>query len=417
MSVGCALHQAEQTVPILCSLAYIKVIFHNTRMIKRAIQKHIEKSLTIFPVVGILGSRQSGKTTLAKMIKKSSRKKVVYLDMELPSDQNKLLEPELYLKQFTDELVIIDEIQRLPSLFPLLRALVDQDKTSGRFLVLGSASPHLLKQSSESLAGRIVYHELAPFSIKEVGKDKIRKLWSRGGYPDSFLARNDETSFRWREAFIKTYLEMDLPQLGIRVPATQIRRFWTMLAHLNGQLLNASQIAQSLGVSAPSVRHRLDILEETFIVRRLLPYHANLKKRLVKSPKVYIRDTGLLHALLSITGLDDLQSHPALGGSWEGFIIEQIIGLIPMGWRVFFYRTIAGAEIDLLLFDDQNKAIAVEIKYSATPKVTKGFWLAYEDLSCVKGFIVYPGKESYPMGDTVLALPAARLHDIVEDNR
>lgn len=386
-------------------------------MIKRTIQKDIEKSLATFPVVGILGSRQSGKTTLAKMIQESSRKQVVYLDLELPSHQNKLLEPELYLRQFTNGLVIIDEIQRLPSLFPLLRALVDQNKTGGRFLILGSASPQLIKQSAESLAGRVVYHELTPFSAREVGEKQAQKLWFRGGYPDSFLAGSDAASFRWREAFIKTYLEMDLPQLGIRVPATQIRRFWTMLAHFNGQLLNASQIAQSLGVSAPSVRHRLDILEETFIVRRLLPYYANLKKRLVKAPKVYIRDTGLLHALLSVTRFDELQSHPALGGSWEGFVIEQIIGLIPLGWRVFFYRTIAGAEIDMLLFDNESNAIAVEIKYSATPKVSKGFWVAFEDLSCTRGFVVYPGKESYPIGDGVWALPATMLHNIVGNKR
>lgn len=386
-------------------------------MIKREAQKNIEESLKSFPVVGILGSRQSGKTTLAKMIQKNTRKKVVYLDLELPSDQNKLAEAELYLEQFESALVIIDEIQRLPSLFPLLRALVDRKRTNGRFLILGSASPQLIKQSAESLAGRIVYHELTPFSAREVGARQIRKLWLRGGYPDSFLAGSDEGSFKWREAFIKTYLEMDLPQLGVRVPSTQIRRFWTMLAHFNGQLLNASQIALSLGVSAPSVRHYLDILEETFIVRRLPPYHANLKKRLVKTSKVYVRDTGLLHTLLGIHGFDDLQSRPALGSSWEGFVIEQIIDLLPPGWSAFFYRTIAGAEIDLVLFDNKNNSIAVEIKYSSAPKVAKGFWSAYSDLSCVRGFVVYPGSESYPIGPGVTILPATNLQEIIELNR
>lgn len=372
----------------------------------------MEESLKKFPVVGLVGSRQTGKTTLAKMIRKSSKKRVVYLDLELPSDQNKLLEPELYLKQFSDSLIIIDEIQRLPSLFPLLRALVDQNKAPGRFLILGSASPQLTKQASESLAGRVIYHELTPFFLEEIGFQNSRKLWLRGGYPNSFLADNDATSVQWREAFIKTYLEMDLPQLGIQIPAMQIRRFWTMLAHIQAGLWNASQLALSLGVSAPTARNYLDILEETFIIRRLMPYHANLKKRLVKSPKVYIRDSGLLHSLLRLRGLEDLESHPSLGNSWEGFVVEQICGLIPDSWNVFFYRTIAGAEIDLLLFDDKHSPIAVEIKYSAGPKILKGFWVAYEDLSCVKGYVIYPGEESYPIGKNVWVLPVKHLRKI-----
>ena len=382
-------------------------------IIKRSLQKSIEKSLERYPVVGILGSRQVGKTTLAKIIQKT-KKKAAYLDLELPSDQNKLQEPELYLSQFADSLVIIDEIQRMPTLFPLLRALVDQKRIAGRFLILGSASPQLTKQASESLAGRIVYHELTPFSISEVGYTNINRLWLRGGYPNSYLSEDDETSFGWREAFIKTYLEMDLPQLGIQIPAMQIRRFWTMLAHFNGQLWNASQIALSLGVSAPTVRSYLDILEETFIVKRLLPYHINLKKRLVKSPRVYMQDSGLLHTLLGNRRSEDLQSHPSLGSSWEGFVIEQIIRLIPQSWQIFFYRTIAGAEIDLLLIDDKNNPIAVETKYSASPKVQKGFWIAYHDLSCVKGFVVYPGLETFPLSNNVWALPVKSLKTIIE---
>lgn len=386
-------------------------------MLKRIIQKDIEASLKTFPVVGIVGSRQSGKTTLAKTIARKLGQKVIYLDLELPSDRNKLSEPELYLRQFANDMVIIDEIQRLPALFPLLRALVDQNRINGRFLILGSASPQLIKQASESLAGRVIYHELAPFSVFETGFEKTNRLWLRGGYPESFLAKSDASSFKWREAFVKTYLEMDIPQLGIRAPAAQIGRLWTMLAHFNGQLWNASQIALSLGVSAPTVRNYLDILEDTFIVRRLVPYHLNLKKRIVKSPKVYLRDTGLLHVLLRNIGFDDLQNHPALGGSWEGFVVEQIIALIPTNWRFFFYRTIAGAEIDLLLFDDRNNPIAVEIKYSATPKVTKGFWSAYSDLSCVKGFVVYPGEESYPLGQNVRALPVKNLKGLLSKSQ
>ncbi|MBM4135294.1 MAG: ATP-binding protein [Nitrospira sp.] len=382
-------------------------------MIARKIQQTIERSLKKYPVVGILGSRQVGKTTLAHFIRKNFGGKSVYLDLELPSDQNKLQDPELYMGQFKDTLVIIDEIQRMPSLFPLMRALVDQNRIAGRFLILGSASPELIKHASESLAGRIIYHELKPFILEETGYSNIQQLWLRGGYPLSYLSENDDASFTWREAFIKTYLEMDIPQLGIHVPAAQLRRFWTMLAHSHGQLWNASQIANSLGISAPTVRNYLDILAETFIVRQLQPYYFNIKKRLIKSPKVYIRDSGLLHALLRIRTIEDLQSHPSLGSSWEGFVIEQIIGLIPESWQAYFYRTNAGAEIDLLLFDDKNKPIAIEIKYSASPKVMRGFWNAYEDLSCERGFVIYPGEETYPLGNNVFALPVKEIIKIV----
>lgn len=383
-------------------------------MIRRGLRDAVETSLRKYPVVGIIGSRQAGKTTLAKMIQKEILKKVIYLDLELPSDLNKLHDPELYLGQFTDALVIIDEIQRMPSLFPLIRALVDKKRMSGRFLVLGSASPFLIKHASESLAGRIIYHELSPFTIHETGYKATKQLWLRGGYPLSYLAANDEESFTWRETFMKTYLEMDIPQLGIRVPSAQLRRFWTMLAHSHGHLWNASQISNSLGISAPTVRSYLDILEETFVVRRLQPYHFNIKKRLIKSPKVYIRDSGLLHSLLRIREMEDLMGNPYLGSSWEGFVIEQVIGLLPEGWSIFFYRTSAGAEIDLLLFDKKNKPTAIEIKYSASPKAEKGFWNAFEDLSCKKGFIIYPGEETYPSGKNVITLPVRELSKILE---
>ncbi len=383
-------------------------------MKKRSIQGSVEASLKKYPVVGIVGSRQAGKTTLAKMIRKGISKKVIYLDLELPSDLNKLHDPELYLAQFTDSLVIIDEIQRLPSLFPLIRALVDKKRIGGRFLILGSASPELIKRSSESLAGRIIYHELSPFTIHETGHKNIQQLWLRGGYPLSYLAGSAEDSFQWRESFIKTYLEMDIPQLGIRVPSAQLRRFWTMVAHSHGHLWNASQIAGSLGVSAPTVRSYLDILEETFVVRRLQPYYVNIKKRLIKSPKAYIRDSGILHSLLRIEDLDDLMGNPAVGRSWEGFVIEQIIGLLPEGWSYFFYRTGAGAEIDLLLVDKKNRPIAVEVKYSASPKAERGFWNALEDLSCRKAFIVYPGEETYRSGKNTVTLSIKKLHNIIK---
>jgi predicted AAA+ superfamily ATPase len=381
-------------------------------MINRLLQEKAEKSLARYPVVGILGSRQVGKTTLAKMIKNRMKRKVIYLDLELPSDLNKLQDPELYLSRFEDTLVIIDEIQRMLSLFPLLRALVDRKRTAGRFLILGSASPELIRHSSESLAGRIIYHELSPFSLAEINSESIQKLWLRGGYPKSYLLRSNDDSFTWREAFIKTYLEMDIPQLGIRIPAQQLRRFWTMIAHSHGQLWNASKIAGSLGISAPTVRSYLDILEETFIVRQIQPYHSNIKKRLIKSPKVYIRDSGLLHTLLNIRSIEDLHGHPSLGSSWEGFIVEQILGILPERWQTYFYRTGAGAEIDLILFDSKHKPVAIEIKYSISPKVDRGFWNAYEDLSCKKGYVVYPGIESYPLGKNVVTLPVKDLAKI-----
>lgn len=381
-------------------------------MINRLLQEKAEKSLARYPVVGILGSRQVGKTTLAKMIKNRMKRKVIYLDLELPSDLNKLQDPELYLSRFEDTLVIIDEIQRMLSLFPLLRALVDRKRTAGRFLILGSASPELIRHSSESLAGRIIYHELSPFSLAEINSESIQKLWLRGGYPKSYLLRSNDDSFTWREAFIKTYLEMDIPQLGIRIPAQQLRRFWTMIAHSHGQLWNASKIAGSLGISAPTVRSYLDILEETFIVRQIQPYHSNIKKRLIKSPKVYIRDSGLMHTLLNIRTIEDLHGHPSLGSSWEGFIVEQILGILPERWQTYFYRTGAGAEIDLILFDSKHKPVAIEIKYSISPKVDRGFWNAYEDLSCKKGFVVYPGAESYPLGKNVFTMPVKDLTNI-----
>ena len=382
-------------------------------MITRKIQQNVERSLTQYPVVGILGPRQVGKTTLAKTIQNGLTQNTVYLDLELPSDLNKLRDPELYLGQFTDSLVIIDEIQRMASLFPLIRALVDQNRVAGRFLILGSASPDLIRLASESLAGRIIYHELSPFVLEETGFEWIQQLWLRGGYPDSYLASTDEISFTWRETFIKTYLEMDIPQLGINTPALQLRRFWTMLAHYHGQLWNASQMANNLGISAPTVHKYLDILEDTFIVRRLPPYHANMKKRLIKSAKVYIRDAGLLHTLLRNRTMEDLYSHPSLGNAWEGFVVEQILGLIPDPGQACFYRTNAGAEIDLLLIDRPAEPVAIEIKYSLSPKVTKGFWNGYEDLKCRKGFIVYPGEVQYPIGKNVFTLPVKDLIKIV----
>lgn len=377
-------------------------------MIERKLLPIIRQALAANPVVALLGPRQVGKTTLARLLTAQDAH-ALYLDLELTSDANKLLDPELYLDAHHDRLVVIDEVQRMPQLFPLLRALVDRDRRPGRFLLLGSSSPELMQHSSESLAGRIRCFDLSPFCLAETGVETLRALWLRGGYPPSFLAARDSDSMDWRRSFITTYLERDLPQLGIRVPAGQLRRFWTMLAHLHGQLWNASRLAAGMGLSAPTIQRYLDILEDTFIVRQLRPYLAKVGKRLVKSPKVFLRDSGLVHALLGIESGEDLAAHPTLGASWEGFVVSQILALVPEGWQCHYYRTGAGAEIDLLLVDRRQALTAIEIKYSSAPQPPKGFHIACDDLACARRFIVHPGTARYPLPGHCVALPAAEL--------
>ncbi|MFH1739090.1 MAG: ATP-binding protein, partial [bacterium] len=349
---------------------------------------------------------------LAKIIAEGTQQETVYLDLERPSDLAKLSEPELYLETHSKELVILDEIQRKPELFPVIRALVDSERRSGRFLILGSASPDLIRKSSESLAGRIIYLEMSPFSLAEIGSNEegVRKLWRRGGYPDSFLAGSESDSYQWREAFVQTHLERDIPNLGIRIPASTMSRFWTMLAHFHGQLWNASKIAGSLGVSNPSVKNYLEILQSTFMVRQLPPFFPNIKKRLVKSPKIYLRDSGLLHTLLRIEDQEGLLGHPSAGASWEGWVIEQIRSVIPRSWGMYFYRTSAGAEIDLVLQPSApHPLIAVEIKRTLSPELTSGFRSAFTDLGNAQGFFVYPGSEFYPLGENIHALPVREI--------
>ncbi len=387
-------------------------------MLKRRIQEDIARSLMQFPAVGLIGPRQAGKTTLSKMIAAEYSRPVTYLDLENPQDIQKLDDAQLYLQQFRDNLIVLDEAQRKPELFPLLRSLIDQDRRPGRFMILGSASPSLKRQASESLAGRIAYHELSPFTLDEIADDKadFNKLWLRGGYPESYLAQSDEFATRWMQNFIQTHLERDLPVLGVRVPATTLYRFWTMAAHCNSQLWNASRLAGSLGVDSKTARRYLDILEDTFMIRQLQPFFGNVKKRLVKSPKVYIRDTGLLHTLLKIYNYDDLSANPVLGASWEGFCLEQIMALKPSKYDAYFYRTqsAAAAEIDLVLTKGLKVEIAIEIKYSLAPKLTRSSTNAINEVAPLKTWIVYPGEESYPIKKEVWTLPVSQLSRIFE---
>ena len=386
--------------------------------LKRVLTPTITQKLKTVPAVTILGPRQCGKSTLARNII-SKTPKALYLDLERPSDLNKLRDPEAFFTINAGKLICLDEIQRTPDLFPVLRSIIDEQKRNGQLIILGSASPDLIKQSSESLAGRIIYLELTPFLLKEISNEKdptaLRKIWLRGGFPRSYLARKDQESFEWRLNFIRTYLERDIPQLGFRIPAKTLERFWKMCAHFHGQLLNNSKIGESLGVSHHSVRSYADLLDQTFMLKVLPPYEINLKKRLIKSPKIYIRDTGLLHALLNIETQNDLLGHPVFGSSWEGLVIENILSVFP-DWKAFFYRTAVGSEIDLIL-EKGDKRLAVECKASTAPGVSKGFWNALSDLQIREAWIIAPVKESYPIEKRVTVAPLEDFIKYVEKKK
>ncbi len=373
--------------------------------IERLLMETVISRLKHFPVVAILGPRQCGKSTLAKRILEEIPN-TLYLDLELSSDLNKLSDPEAFFRLNRDSLICLDEIQRVPDIFTVLRGVSDMSRKPGQFMILGSASPDLLRQSSESLAGRIAYLDLTPFTILELPSSDLRKHWLRGGFPDSFLADYEEQSSIWRENFIRTFLERDIPSLGFNVTSQVFRRLLTMLGHTSGQIFNSSKLAESLGVSHPTVRTYLDILEQTFIVRVLPPYFANVKKRLVKRPKVYLRDSGILHTLLGIENHNDLLGHPVYGSSWETYALEQICTHFNR-WQHFFYRTSGGSEIDLIL-EKATKKIAVEFKVSLAPKLSTGFYHAIEELGIQRSYIVspLPDEESYPLkgGCTVCTL-------------
>lgn len=377
-------------------------------MIPRRALPLLKSSLQRQAAVALIGPRQVGKTTLALAL--GEEYPSVYLDLEDRADRNKLAEPALFLGQYEDRLVILDEIHRLPELFQALRGLIDHGRRSGhrvgRFLLLGSASIELLRQSGESLAGRIAYVDMGPFDVLEVAGDAstLSRLWVRGGFPDSFLARDDAESLAWRKDFIRTYLERDVPMFGPRVPAETLGRLWTMLAHGQGTLLNASRLAASLAISAQTVTRYIDLLADLLLVRRLPPFHANAGKRLVKSPKVYVRDSGLVHALLDIGDYNELAGHPVVGASWEGFVIENLLSAAPARTHACFYRTAVGAEIDLLMDLPGGERWAVEIKGGLSPRLEKGFHHAREDVQPARSFVVYSGDARYPLTKGVEAI-------------
>lgn len=380
-------------------------------MIKRRLHARLRRLLEEYPAVALLGPRQVGKTTLAHEV--AERVDSVYLDLESPADRAKLSDPTLYLADHENRLVVLDEVHRVPDLFQSLRGLIDrgrrQGRRAGRFLLLGSASMDLLRQSGETLAGRIAYLELNPFDILEVPSNDHDKLWVRGGFPDSFLAANDGRSMDWRENFIRTYLERDVPQLGPRIPAETLRRFWVMLAHTQGGLLNAAALARGLGVDGKTIAKYLDLMVDLLLVRRLMPWHRNVGKRLVKSPKVYVRDSGVAHALLGLATKEDVLGHPVIGQSWEGFAIENLLSVAPERSDASFYRATGGAEIDLVLTLPGRKPWAIEIKRSLDPRPTKGFYSACKDVKPTARFVVYPGEERFAISREVEAISLADL--------
>lgn len=380
-------------------------------MIKRKLQLILEQLVAKNPAVVLVGPRQVGKTTLACEIAQAHA--AVYLDLERPRDIAKLADVEQFCDLNEDKLLILDEVQRAPGLFAPLRGIIDRrrqaGKKTGQFLMLGSASIDLLRQSSETLAGRVAYCELQPLRIDEVGDNELYKLWQRGGFPESLLADSDQDSFSWRHDFIRTYLERDIPMLGPRIPAETLRRFWTMLAHNQGQLFNAAAFSRGLDVNSVTISRYLDLMVDLLLVRRLQPWVSNLGRRLVKAPKTYVRDSGICHALLGIEAINDLLGHPVVGGSWEGFIIENIIGLLPRHASYGYYRTTGGAEVDLVVDAGAGELWAIEVKRSTAPSVSKGFYSACEDLQPTKKYVIHAGEDSYPLAADIEAIAASDL--------
>ena len=385
-------------------------------MMPRHLIPRLKERLLHSPAVVLLGPRQVGKTTLALEIGEKTAS--IYLDLEDENDRARLSNPNLYLVEHENDLVILDEVHRVPELFQQLRGIIDRGrrggKANGRFLLLGSAAMDLLQQSGESLAGRVSYLELGPFDALEVDASELDKLWVRGGFPRSFLAESDDVSLQWRRDFIRTYLERDIAQFGPRVPAETLRRFWTMLAHNQCQMLNAANLARALGVHGATVAGYLDLLVDLLLVRRLPAWHSNAGKRLVKTPKVYVRDSGIAHALLGIRDKEALLGHPVVGQTWESFVIETLIQAAPEGTEAHYYRTSNGTEVDLLLTLPGEALWAIEVKRSSAPKVERGFHSACADLEPQRRFIVYPGNERFPLDDETDAIGVVGLAKVLQ---
>lgn len=377
---------------------------------REQLQQKIEKSVSRNIITAILGPRQCGKTTISRLIGEQSQ--VEFFDLEDPTSLQSLKSNPMLLLSSLEGLVILDEIQRMPELFPILRVLADRPKSTTKFLLLGSASPQLMKNVSESLAGRIGFVDMSGFDIREVHPGDVKKLWHRGGFPRSFLASDDGGSFSWRQDFIRTFLERDIPQLGITVPAETLRRFWTMLAHYHGQTWNGSEFARSIGATEPTARRYLDILSGAYVVRQIQPWFENISKRQVKSPKIYIRDSGILHALLMLKN-EQIFSHPKNGASWEGFVLEQIISRIAS--PVYYWATHAGAELDLFTLSN-GKRTGFEIKFSDAPSMTKSMHIAIKDLHLDQLYIIYPGEKKYLLSEDVMVIPLSAMQEVLTSN-
>jgi len=393
-------------------------------MIKRRLKKKLLQGLKTIPVVAILGPRQVGKTTLAFQIDDQLSKETVYLDLESDADFNKLTDAEAFLERFDDTLLIIDEVQRKPDLFRLMRGIIDGRKrrgeTSGQFLLLGSASRDLLQNSAETLAGRIRYLELTPFMCNELRKNyklafEVEELWLRGGFPDSYLAESNEESWQWRSDFISTYMERDLPLMGVGIPPTQLKRFWKMLSHYNGNQINLSELGRSLELTHPTIKRHLDTLTDFYMVRQLQPWSGNIKKRLVKKPKIYFRDSGILHSLMNTYTMDALLSHPGVGASWEGFVIENILTLLDDRWSFSYYRTATQVEIDLVIETPDNEIWAIEIKRKSAPKPGRGFYEACNDIKATHKWLINANDERYPLPHDVEVIGLLEFISLLEE--